>query len=160
MLATRRTLSLFEPVNRRNTQLWEVVDFGRSTERVIEDFYRRWPDDHPMQDFDVEDLERVFSEAGFDEVHAEVDVPPETATPTRSSTASALRELLASSMPGRARSRRRRFRSSKRRSSAADGTALADSISPARSHEPAGTGARSRAGELGTVGDGGARNGA
>lgn len=74
-------VSLFEPVNRRCTQLWEVVDFGDLSERVAEDFYRRWPPDHPMQDFDPEDMERWFAEAGFHELVAEVDAPPQSVRP-------------------------------------------------------------------------------
>ena len=67
-------MSVFEPVNRRNTQLWELVDFGDLSERVEADFYRRWPPDHPMQDFDAEDLARWFEEAGFVDVDADVVV--------------------------------------------------------------------------------------
>jgi ubiquinone/menaquinone biosynthesis C-methylase UbiE len=73
--------SLFEPVNRRNTQLWELVDFGDLTERVTADFYRRWPPDHPMQDFDAEDLVQLFEDAGFEDVDADVVVTSVTVTP-------------------------------------------------------------------------------
>ena len=58
-------VSIFEPVNRRNTQLWELVDFGDLSERVEADFYRRWPPDHPMQDFDAEDLARLVRGGGL-----------------------------------------------------------------------------------------------
>jgi arsenite methyltransferase len=74
-------VSIFEPVNRRCTQLWEVVDFGDLHDRVVEDFYRRWPPDHPMQDFDPEDMQRWFGDAGFEELSAEVDSPPQTVRP-------------------------------------------------------------------------------
>ena len=74
-------VSLFEPVNRRNTQLWELVDFGDLAERVEKDFYRRWPHDDPMQDFDVADMTRWFEEAGFAEVDADVVVSTMRVTP-------------------------------------------------------------------------------
>ena len=74
-------VSLFEPVNRRNTQLWELVDFGDLSERVEADFYRRWPPDHPMQDFDAEELARRFEEAGFVDVDADVVITNVTVTP-------------------------------------------------------------------------------
>lgn len=74
-------VSIFEPVNRRSTPLWEVVDFGELRDRVVEDFYRRWPPDHPMQDFDPEDMERWFADAGFEQLSIEVDAPPQTVRP-------------------------------------------------------------------------------
>jgi ubiquinone/menaquinone biosynthesis C-methylase UbiE len=74
-------VSIFEPVNRRNAQLWELVDFGDLADRVEADFYRRWPPDHPMQDFDVGDLTGLFEEAGFAEVDADVVVSTVTVTP-------------------------------------------------------------------------------
>jgi arsenite methyltransferase len=74
-------VSIFEPVNRRNTQLWELVDFGDLAERVTADFDRRWPSDHPMQDFDAEDMARWFHEAGFADVDADVVVSSVTVTP-------------------------------------------------------------------------------
>jgi ubiquinone/menaquinone biosynthesis C-methylase UbiE len=74
-------VSIFEPVNRRNTPLWEVVDFGDLAERVTADFHRRWPPDHPMQDFDAEDMADWFHEAGFDDVDADVVVSSVTVTP-------------------------------------------------------------------------------
>jgi arsenite methyltransferase len=74
-------VSLFEPVNRRNTQLWELVDFGDLAERVEADFYRRWPPDHPMQDFDVADMARWFEEAGFDDVETDLVVSTVKVTP-------------------------------------------------------------------------------
>ena len=74
-------VSLFEPVNRRNTQLWELVDFGDLAGRVEKDFYRRWPPDDPMQDFDVADMTRWFEEAGFADVDADVVVSKVRVTP-------------------------------------------------------------------------------
>jgi ubiquinone/menaquinone biosynthesis C-methylase UbiE len=74
-------VSIFEPVNRRNTQLWELVDFGDLAERVSADFHRRWPPDHPMQDFDAEDMAGWFHDAGFDEVDADVVVASMTVAP-------------------------------------------------------------------------------
>jgi ubiquinone/menaquinone biosynthesis C-methylase UbiE len=74
-------VSLFEPVNRRNTQLWELVDFGPLEERVAADFHRRWPADDPMHDFDVEDMERWFADAGFREIEIDVDVTSVTIEP-------------------------------------------------------------------------------
>jgi arsenite methyltransferase len=74
-------VSIFEPVNRRNTQLWELVDFGGLAERVTSDFYRRWPPDHPMQDFDAEDMGRWFGDAGFANVDADVVVSSVEVTP-------------------------------------------------------------------------------
>jgi arsenite methyltransferase len=74
-------VSLYEPVNRRNTQLWDLVDFGDLSERVKADFYRRWPPDHPMQDFDAEDMARWFEEAGFAELDADVVASSTTVTP-------------------------------------------------------------------------------
>jgi ubiquinone/menaquinone biosynthesis C-methylase UbiE len=81
VLGSGGRVSLFEPVNRRNTQLWEVVDFGDLAERVEADFHRRWPPDHPMQDFDVADMARWFEEAGFADVEADLVVSTVTVTP-------------------------------------------------------------------------------
>jgi arsenite methyltransferase len=67
-------VSIFEPVNRLATPLWEIVDFGELEQRVIEDFNRRWPPDHPLHDFDVADLEGWFAAAGFAEVETGVRV--------------------------------------------------------------------------------------
>jgi ubiquinone/menaquinone biosynthesis C-methylase UbiE len=67
-------LSIFEPVNRRNTRLWEVVDFGDLATSVEAEHRTRWPTDHPMLDFDVDDLVELFRAAGFDTVEADVQV--------------------------------------------------------------------------------------
>ena len=74
-------VSLFEPVNRRNTQLWELVDFGDLSERVAADFYRRWPPDHPMQDFDAEDMAAGSRRRASTNVDADVVVSSVTVTP-------------------------------------------------------------------------------
>jgi ubiquinone/menaquinone biosynthesis C-methylase UbiE len=74
-------VSIFEPVNRDNTQLWELVDFGDLAERVEADFYRRWPPDHPMQDFGAEDMARWFEGAGFADVDADVVASTVSVTP-------------------------------------------------------------------------------
>ncbi len=74
-------VSLFEPVNRRNTQLWELVDFGDLADRVEADFYRRWPPDHPMQDFDVAEMVGWFEDAGFAELDADLVVSTVRVTP-------------------------------------------------------------------------------
>jgi arsenite methyltransferase len=74
-------VSIFEPINRRSTQLWEVVDFGDLHDRVVEDFYRRWPPDHPMQDFDPETMVGWFGDAGFEDISTEVQAPPQTVRP-------------------------------------------------------------------------------
>jgi ubiquinone/menaquinone biosynthesis C-methylase UbiE len=64
-------ISIFEPVNRRNTQVWELFDFADLEGRVIADFRRRWPPDHPMLDFDVDEMERWFAAAGFQDLAVE-----------------------------------------------------------------------------------------
>jgi ubiquinone/menaquinone biosynthesis C-methylase UbiE len=66
-------VSICEPVNRLSTRLWEIVDFGDLEQRVIEDFNRRWPPNHPLHDFDVADMEGWFAAAGF--AALDVDVP-------------------------------------------------------------------------------------
>jgi SAM-dependent methyltransferase len=63
--------SVYEPINRRSTQLWEIIDFGELRERVVDDFEQEWPPDGPMLDFDEHDLVEVFREAGFEGVTAE-----------------------------------------------------------------------------------------
>lgn len=62
-------VSLFEPINRRNTRLSDVVDFGPLHGRVAEWEEATYKDPaDPMLNFDEHDLERFFREAGFDEV--------------------------------------------------------------------------------------------
>jgi arsenite methyltransferase len=73
-------LSIFEPVNSRNTALWEAVDFGELEERVEDEYRQRWPSDHPMLDFDADDLANWFREAGFEAVGTDVDVSEMTLT--------------------------------------------------------------------------------
>jgi arsenite methyltransferase len=74
-------VSIFEPVNRNNTRLWDVVDFGSLAPRVAEDFRRRWPADDPACDFDVPDLARFFDDAGFAGVQTDVESPLRTVGP-------------------------------------------------------------------------------
>jgi arsenite methyltransferase len=66
-------VSLFEPVNRLNEPLHDVVDFGSLGPRVAswEDASSTDPAD-PLTDFDAADLERCFAEAGFG--HVETDL--------------------------------------------------------------------------------------
>jgi arsenite methyltransferase len=62
-------LSIFEPINRRNTRLSQVVDFG-DLQTELENWERtdyEDPDD-PMLNFDERDLERFFRDAGFVDV--------------------------------------------------------------------------------------------
>ena len=74
-------LSIFEPVNRRNTPLWELFDFGDLEEPVIADFRRRWPPDHPMLDFDADEMERWFAAAGFHDLAVDIHEDAHTMTP-------------------------------------------------------------------------------
>lgn len=74
-------VSIFEPVNRRNAQLWDLVDFGDLADRVVADFHRRWPPDHPMLDFDVDQMERWFAAAGFLDLAVDVHEDVRTTTP-------------------------------------------------------------------------------
>lgn len=74
-------VSIFEPVNRRNTRVWELFDFGDLERRVIADFQRRWPPDHPMLDFDVSEMERWFAAAGFHDLAVETHEDTHSMTP-------------------------------------------------------------------------------
>jgi arsenite methyltransferase len=74
-------VSIFEPVNRRNTQPWELFDFRDLEGRVIADFRRRWPPDHPMLDFDVGEMERWFAAAGFHDLAVETCEDAHSMTP-------------------------------------------------------------------------------
>jgi SAM-dependent methyltransferase len=75
-------LSIFEPVNRRNTRVWELFDFGDLEGRVVADFRRRWPPDDPMLDFDVGEMVGWFAAAGFQDLAVETyeDAHPSTAS--------------------------------------------------------------------------------
>ena len=65
-------VSIFEPINSRNTRLSEAIDFG-----ALADQMRKWEDarygraDDPMLNFDERDLGRFFVEAGFAEVNVD-----------------------------------------------------------------------------------------
>jgi arsenite methyltransferase len=61
-------VSIREPVNRRFTPLWEVVDFGDLQARVVDNFDAHWPADRPPSDFDVDEVAQWFDAAGFDDV--------------------------------------------------------------------------------------------
>jgi arsenite methyltransferase len=74
-------VSIFEPVNRRNTQPWELFDFRDLEGRVIADFRRRWPPDHPMLDFDVGEMEGWFAAAGFHDLAVETCEDAHSMTP-------------------------------------------------------------------------------
>jgi ubiquinone/menaquinone biosynthesis C-methylase UbiE len=64
-------VALYEPLNRRATRMWDVVDFGKLTERVVEEFDREWPRNDPMLDFDEDDLAALFAAAGFSAINVE-----------------------------------------------------------------------------------------
>jgi ubiquinone/menaquinone biosynthesis C-methylase UbiE len=76
-------LSIFEPINRRNTRLADVVDFGELNDRVTEWERARYGDpDDPMLNFDEQDLEQAFNDAGFTDIRtdlrsAEHEIAPE-----------------------------------------------------------------------------------
>ena len=76
-------LSIFEPINRRNTRLADVVDFGELHDRVAEWERARYGDPNdPMLNFDERDLEQAFADAGFTDVRTdrratEREIPPE-----------------------------------------------------------------------------------
>ena len=80
VLRPRGRLSIFEPVNSQNTPLWKAVDFDELEERVEDEYRQRWPSDHPMLDFDADDLANWFREAGFEAVEAEGEVSEMTLT--------------------------------------------------------------------------------
>jgi arsenite methyltransferase len=61
-------VAVYEPVNRRAPRIWELVEFGKLRDRVIEDFNREWPPNDPMHDFDDEDLATYFEQAGFTDI--------------------------------------------------------------------------------------------
>jgi len=66
-------VSIFEPINRRNTRLSQVVDFGPLHDQVARWESRLYEDpEDPMLNFDEGDVERVFLEAGFSDVNWEL----------------------------------------------------------------------------------------
>jgi arsenite methyltransferase len=68
-------VSLFEPINRRTTQLSAAVDFGDLAERLTDWERKRYDDPgDPMLNFDERDLERMFREAGFEAVTGDLRV--------------------------------------------------------------------------------------
>ncbi len=62
-------VSIFEPINSRNTRLSAAVDFGELQEQV-EEWERATYEDpsDPMLNFDERDLEQIFNAAGFVDV--------------------------------------------------------------------------------------------
>jgi arsenite methyltransferase len=79
--------SLFEPINSRNLRLTEAVDF--STLGELGDRVRAWNEafyanrDDTMIDFDENDLERFFLEAGFAEVQMDLEADEHEVTGER-----------------------------------------------------------------------------
>jgi len=69
VLSSGGRVSIFEPINSRNTRLSKVVDFGALRSQV-EEWERGTYEDRadPMLNFDEGDLERMFRAAGFVEV--------------------------------------------------------------------------------------------
>jgi arsenite methyltransferase len=62
-------ISIFEPINQRNTRLSQVVDFGDLQQQLEEWERTTYQDqDDPMLNFDERDLERLFRDAGFVDV--------------------------------------------------------------------------------------------
>jgi len=59
-------VSIFEPINSRNTRLADAVDFGELRDEVAEWERSRYEDpDDSMLNFDEDDLEGFFRDAGF-----------------------------------------------------------------------------------------------
>jgi ubiquinone/menaquinone biosynthesis C-methylase UbiE len=87
-------VSIFEPINRRNTRLSEAVDFGALHEQVVQWETATYEDpDDPMLNFDEHDLARHFRDAGF--VGVTLDLRP------GADEISAERTLTAVGAPGR-----------------------------------------------------------
>jgi arsenite methyltransferase len=62
-------ISIFEPINSRNTRLSQAVDFGDLGEQVAEWERASYEDpDDPMLNFDEDDLQGTFRDAGFIDV--------------------------------------------------------------------------------------------
>ena len=73
VLSSGGRVSIFEPINSRNTRLSEVVDFGELQPQV-ESWERTAYEDRadPMLNFDEGDLERMFKAAGFVDVQMDL----------------------------------------------------------------------------------------
>jgi arsenite methyltransferase len=66
-------LSIFEPINRRNTRLSQAVDFGELHEQLAQWEREDYEDPNdPMLNFDEHDLARHFREAGFVDVTSDL----------------------------------------------------------------------------------------
>jgi arsenite methyltransferase len=87
-------ISIFEPINSRNTRLSAAVDFG-DVHQQVEDWERAAYEDpgDPMLNFNEDDLERMFKAAGFEDVQMDLR--------EGESEASAERMLTAVGAPGR-----------------------------------------------------------
>jgi arsenite methyltransferase len=74
VLRSRGRISIFEPINSRNTRLSDTVDFGDLGEQVAEWEGASYEDPNdPMLNFDEDDLQRTFRDAGFLDVSGELD---------------------------------------------------------------------------------------
>jgi arsenite methyltransferase len=74
-------VSIFEPLNRRNAPLAELVQLAELAPLAEGRQRRRLEADDPMLDFDAADLEEIFTAAGFAEVRGEVVPHAQTLSP-------------------------------------------------------------------------------
>ncbi len=73
--------SVFEPINRHNTRLYQMVDLGPLeflSKRVAAEEEAWYAADDPMVSFDESDLEQTFTRAGFIDVHSDLQWREET----------------------------------------------------------------------------------
>jgi arsenite methyltransferase len=76
--------SLFEPINRHNRRLTEMADFGELAPLVSDWEERQYADpDDAMCNFDEQDLERAFTDAGFVDLRADMGAAEDTMTGER-----------------------------------------------------------------------------
>jgi len=74
-------ISIFEPINSRNTRLSQSVDFSDLGEQLADWERATYEDpDDPMLNFDEDDLQRIFRDAGFNDVSGKLD-PGESELP-------------------------------------------------------------------------------
>lgn len=81
VLRLRGRFSIFEPINRHNTRLYQMVDFGplgSLSERVAAEEEAWYALHDPMVNFNEHDLERVFITAGFVDVRSDLQRTEET----------------------------------------------------------------------------------
>src|SRR5262249_38627519 len=77
-------LSIFEPINRRNARLTELVDFGELKAQVEEWERTRYDDPtDPMLNFDEDDLEQAFNDAGFIDITIDLRATESVIPPQR-----------------------------------------------------------------------------